>query len=176
MSALPATCPKCATALVDGALACKRCGLTSANMAAYTQSRDEVPPRVVAAWEGVVSHWDEVARHDALLALVAQTESYAWAAAQYRERERMLPDDPIARRQLERLRRAAEVTLYASAAARPDKASSPFSGIVVVLLVLALVMVGIFAYTKLGRGRQALPGPQPGTLQPPPRPGDTWHK
>jgi hypothetical protein len=69
------------------------------------------PEVVTAAWDALAAHWDDQARHDALLGLVAQHGCYAWAAAKYKERG----DDPIAQRQLERVRKSALATMFATA-------------------------------------------------------------
>ena len=109
------TCPKCGAVRRADAPACGSCGLTVARMAAYIEARDAaVPDPVREAWTRVTAAWRDDARHDHLLHLVARYHAYAWAAGRYRTRG----DDAVARRQLARLRRAAEVTLYAGATAR----------------------------------------------------------
>jgi hypothetical protein len=93
------------------------------------------PEAVTRAWDEVVAHWDEQARHDTLLGLIAQHSCYAWAAGKYKERG----GDPIADQQLVRLRKAATATMLATAAARPDKTGVPFKGSLLVLAVVAIL-------------------------------------
>ncbi len=149
-----ARCPKCGTPRGDGT-ACASCGLTVARMAAFTAARDAaVPDAVAAAWRGVTEAWSDPARHDELLRVVAAHDRYAWAASQYRARN----DDEIARRQLDRLRRAAEATLLAGATVRPEVASAPYRATrAVLILLIAAVVVGLI-YAMVIRTRA--PGPR----------------
>jgi hypothetical protein len=139
-------CPKCG-APRRGDDACPSCGLAPGHMAAYREARDAaVPESVRAAWDHAALAWREPARHDALLQQVAAHRCYAWAAGRYRTRA----GEPIADRQLERLRRAAEATLLASATARPDAAARPYRAAAGVLAVLIVViMVGLVYATVI---------------------------
>jgi hypothetical protein len=129
-------CPKCGAARVAGAEACGACGLAIARMAAYIDARDAaVPDPVREAWARAAAAWDDEARHDELLRQVASHNAYAWAAGRYRTRG----GDAVARRQLERLRRAAEATLLASATVRAAEAR-PYRGTAGVLAVLIVVI------------------------------------
>jgi hypothetical protein len=100
---------------------------------------------VTAAWERALEQWNDQARHEALIAAVAQHSCYAWAAARYKERG----DDPIAHKQLDRLRRAATANLMATATARSEPSKSPYRktlvwfGVLVALLVLGLVLAKV---------------------------------
>ena len=101
-------------------------------------------PAVVTAWDECVAHWDEPARHDALLAVVVSTTSFAWAAGKYKERT----GDPIADKNLERLRKAAMATMMATASPRPDDTKLPYRNTMLVLVVLLILMgVGVI-YAK----------------------------
>ena len=51
---------------------------------------------IEAAWARTVERWDDPARHEALLGLVAQHSAFAWAAGKYKERA----GDPIGAYQL----------------------------------------------------------------------------
>ena len=93
------------------------------------------PEAVTAAWDELIDHWDEAARHDALLGLVAQHDCYAWAAARYKERG----DDPIAVRQLGRVRKAALATMFAKASRKPERGGVPFKSSLLVLAIVAIL-------------------------------------
>ncbi len=151
-----ALCPKCATPLRADAIACASCGLTVARMAAYTDGRDAaVPEPVRDAWTRVTDAWTDPARHDELLKVVAIHNAYAWAASRYRTRR----SDDIARRELERLRRAAEATLFASAASRHDTKPSPYGSArsVLVILIVAIVVGAVYATVIRDRSRATPP-------------------
>ena len=121
-------------------------------MAAYTEARDAaVPEAVHQAWARATAQWSDPAVHDELLRLVVTNNGYAWAAGRYRTREA----DPIAQRQLERLRRAAEVTLLASAAVRPDAGQRPYRAVGSILAVLVVVIAVGLLYATVIRGRSA---------------------
>lgn len=154
-------CPKCGAVRAGDAIACGSCGLTVARMAAYIDARDAaVPEPVRAAWTRATAAWGDHARHDDLLGLVASHNAYAWAAGRYRTRG----DDPVARRQLERLRRAAEATLLASATVRAGAETKPYRGTAGVLAVLVVVIVVGLLYAVVmrdhpsSRARSSSPG------------------
>jgi hypothetical protein len=97
-----------------------------------------VPDAVVATWDRAVESWDDPARHEALIAAVASFSCYAWAAAQYKTRA----GDPIADKQLDRLRKAATATMLATATARPEATTMPYRNTMLVLLVL-VILIGV---------------------------------
>jgi endogenous inhibitor of DNA gyrase (YacG/DUF329 family) len=141
-----AACPKCGTARKDVA-ACATCGLATDRMAAFAARRDaEVPAELSAAWDDVARRWDEPAAHERLLALVAQHATYAWAAARYREATRGRPGDQVGERQLERIRRAAEATLLASANARPEVKARPYRSATAILTMLVVAAAAGMLY------------------------------
>jgi hypothetical protein len=149
-------------------------------MEAFARARDaSVPEEVAAAWERVLEAWDDPGRHDALLRLIARHEAYAWAAAKYRDAKRAAPASPspfrsypdhavdaIADRQLDRMRRAAEATLYASASAREDRGRSPYRA---ATAVLAMFIVAIVAGLIFASVFQREPTAQPTQPRPAPR-------
>jgi ribosomal protein L40E len=142
-AAAAAACPKCGAARPGDAAACRSCGLTVAREAAYLAARDAaVPEPVRDAWTRAAAAWHDDAGHDALLRLVAANDAYAWAAGRYRTRGR----DPVAVRQLDRLRRAAEATLFAGATARPAAASAPYRATTAVLAMLVIAVAAGFLY------------------------------
>jgi hypothetical protein len=153
-----ALCPKCGAQRRAGALACTACGLVTARMPAYIAARDAaVPDSVRAAWARVAAGWTEDARHDGLLQLVASHNAYAWAAGRYRTRGQ----DPMAVRQLERLRRAAEATMFAGATARQAAEAKPYratSG-VLAMLIIAIAAGLLYALVIRDRRPRAAPGP-----------------
>ena len=95
-----------------------------------------VPVAVQAAWDSVVAHWDDRAKHTALLGLVAQHSCFAWAAARYKERA----GDPIADEQLERLRSSAVATMFATASSS-KREQKPYRSTLFLLIALALAVV-----------------------------------
>ena len=155
-----ARCPKCGAARAADATACTTCGLTVARTAAYVAARDAAVPDVLRdAWTHTTEHWHDPAAHDELLRLVVANNCYAWAAGRYRTRER----DAVAERQLERFRRATEVTLLASATVRPDASSKPYrSATTVLALLIVMIAAGlVYATVARDRGAPSSPGPRP---------------
>ena len=150
-----------------GGAACAGCGLTVARMPAYIAARDAaVPDAMRDAWTRATERWDDAAAHDELLRLVVANNGYAWAAGRYRTRER----DAIAEHQLERLRRAAEVTLLVSATARPDAATKPYRAATSVLAILIVLIVAGLVYATAIREHAipaaAHPPPPMGAVRP----------
>jgi hypothetical protein len=157
----PELCPKCGAAVRAEAAACARCGLTVARMAAYVDAQDAaVPEAVRAAWDRAVAGWDDSAAHDELLRLVVANNSFAWAAGRYRTRT-----DEVAVRQRDRLRRAAEVTLLAGAAARPDSSTNPYRAATSVLAILIVVIAAGLVYATVIHDR-ILPPSDSGPVAP----------
>jgi hypothetical protein len=142
-----ARCPKCG-APRRGAAACAACGLAAARMADFGEARDAaVPQPVHEAWAHAAAAWDDPARHDELLRQVATHRCYAWAAGHYRAR---LPD-AIAERQLDRLRRAAEATLLATATVRRNAEMRPYRVTRGVLAFLIAVIAAGLLYATVIR-------------------------
>jgi uncharacterized Zn finger protein (UPF0148 family) len=142
-------CPKCG-AVRGEAVACPGCGLAVARMAEYTEARDAaVPEPLRDAWTRATEGWTDAAPHDELLRLVAANNCYAWAAGRYRTRAR----DAVAQRQLERLRRAAEAALFASATARPDATAKPYRSTRSVLVILIVTIAAGLLYATVIRDR-----------------------
>lgn len=113
-----------------------------------------VPVVVRDAWAAATEQWDDLARHDELLRLVTIHASYAWAAGRYRTRGR----EPMAERQLARLRRAAEATLLASATARQVADDKPYRSLRSVLaLMIVAVVVGVVYAMAIRERRPSAP-------------------
>ncbi|MEJ7598117.1 MAG: hypothetical protein WKG01_09435 [Kofleriaceae bacterium] len=156
-----ASCPKCNTPRA-GELACPKCGLMAERMESFAADKKqahpfresgaikpEAPPdALVAAWDRTILHWEEPVHHDELLRLVTQHDAYAWVAECYRTRG----GDPISVRQLERVRRAAEVTLLATATPRAEERAKPYRAAtaVLVMLIVAAVVGLLFAMLRGG--------------------------
>jgi hypothetical protein len=104
----------------------------------------DAPDAVVTAWDQAVAHWDDPARHDALLAQVATFSCFAWAAARYRERA----GDPVADAALARLRKAATATMLATATVRPDDEKVPYRNAILILIALVILVVVGMMYAK----------------------------
>jgi len=162
-----ASCPKCGTARDAARTHCATCGLAHDKMAAFEKARDAVPDALAQAWERAVGSWDETARHDEVLRLAAQHDAYAWAAARYRERLKARADDEVAGEQLDRVRRAAEATLLANAAAaRQKNTPEPYRSTMVLLAILIIAIIaGLVYVTARGSGD---PPPPRRELVPPP--------
>jgi uncharacterized Zn finger protein (UPF0148 family) len=144
------TCPKCGAVRTAAATACPACGLAVERMASFaTELEATVPDIARAAWERARASWEEPAAHDELLRLVTLHGCYAWAATRYRQ---IGPDDPIAARQLTRVRKAAEAALVTSASPRPAK-PGPYRSTLYVLGVLILALLLGMAYASYVRGR-----------------------
>lgn len=156
-------CPKCGAVRAADADACRSCGLATARMAAFAATRDALAPDDVReAWNALQGDaWSDAARHDAFFLLIARQSAYAWAAGRYRDMTRTHPEDSIAKAQLERLRRAGEATLFASAAQRATKEKTPYGAVFIILGVLILAIIGGVFYALVKDGEAPPPPPSP---------------
>jgi hypothetical protein len=129
-------------------------------MSAFASREGGAPESVRAAWASLRppevtapyrddGAWSDPARHDELLRLVTQYDCYIWAAGRYREVARANPNDAMARQQLERLRKAAEITLLASATQPKDKTPKPYRATIAVLAMLILALVAGVLYSMV---------------------------
>lgn len=130
-------------------------------MAAFVSAQAaSVPEPVTAAWQAIGGQWDEPKRHDAMFELAARHGALAWLGGRYRERAKT--DDPIAVKQLEKIRKAAEATLFASATTRGDQRKR---NTLVALGVVAIIL-GIIAAVVYFTASKAPPTvPPPTRLQ-----------
>ncbi len=119
---------------------------------------DRVNEVVEAAWARAVERWDDPARHEALLGLVAQHSAFAWAAGKYKERA----GDPIADAQLERLRKSATATLLATAARRPESKKGPYQRTLLLVALLGVMLVLGLVYAKVIAADHQRKKPLPG--------------
>lgn len=153
-----ARCPKCHAVVGDRA-SCPGCGLATSRMAGFAAARDaSVPDELRAAWQRVVDSWQDQPRHDAFVQLAASASAFAWAAGQYQEVRRQRPDDAIARRQLERVRRTTEAAMLASAAAVGRNEKAPYRSATAILVMLVVVLVAGALYATFMRETRT-PGP-----------------
>ena len=140
-------CPKCGAPLKVLARACASCGLATERMATWKSERDlAVPAEIKAAWDAVLAGWSTEAKHDALFHLVAARGEYGWAAGRYREQARERAGDPVAPKQMDRIRKAIEATMVVSATAREKPGASPYKNTATLLAVLIVVLIVGMAY------------------------------
>ncbi len=107
---------------------------------------------VTEAWDAAVADWDNPARHDALLTLAAKHEAYGWTAKQYQARLKENAEDAVAQRQITRLRKAAELTLYATAAQRETKTKTPFKASIAMIMIMIFLIIAGLLVTYVLRG------------------------
>lgn len=155
-----ARCPKCRTSY-GARPACPGCGLAVARMPSYSASRAaEVPPELAASWEALAAVWDDQARHDAFIRLVATHGAFAWAAGKYQDACRQRAGDRVAARQLERVRRTAEAAMLASAAVRAVE-RPPYRSATAVLIMLVVALGAGTLYTRFLRGARPAASAEP---------------
>jgi hypothetical protein len=157
------TCPKCNRPRL-GEASCPGCGLAAIKMEEFARRREATAPDAVrAAWDALEpptradrerapeSPWNDAARHDELLRLVHVYDCYAWAAGRYRDVHRLRPDDKMASRMVERIRKAAEATMMASASVRAETGPKPYRATVAVLAMLIVALIAMLLYAILFR-------------------------
>jgi hypothetical protein len=142
-----AQCPKCGAGRTDGP-ACRKCGLSVDRWESFASTLEAVPDALGAAWEATLAQWSDPAAHEEVMRLVAQHDAFAWAANRYRTKA----GDPIADKQLERIRKSAEITMMSSAFARPkDPAKNPYRATVAMLVTLVLLIAAGLVYAMFSR-------------------------
>lgn len=148
-------CPKCDTEYTGDA--CARCGLATAFMSRFQQSRDaKVSDELVGAWSHAQCRWNDRAVHDHLLERARHHQAYPWLAARYRERARQ--GDQIACERLALVQRTVELTLLvptrdASDEARPYRGASRLLLVLLVLFVLGGVALHMVSQRGEARAR-----------------------
>lgn len=100
----------------------------------------EVPSSLAAAWRLAGMAWEQPAAHDALVGLAVKHGQLGWLASRYREKQ----GDPIAARELERVRRAATVVMLATTH-RPQAEPTAFRRVWWSLALCAMLTVGALA-------------------------------
>jgi hypothetical protein len=111
---------------------------------------------VQGAWDRVTESWDDAARHEALFNAAVKHNALAWIAGRYRERG----DDPIAKAQLERVRKAAVAAMMVSGAARAAKEKTPYrSSLIVLICLMVALLVALFVTKSLHDNHPPIPKP-----------------
>jgi hypothetical protein len=139
-------------------------------MATFASQLDAAVPDVArAAWDRVKAQWDDPAPHDELLRLTTLHGCYAWTASRYREvrgdagppfREIGAAPDPIAERQLDRIRRAAEAALLTSGTPRPEQGTKAYRSTKLLLgVVIVLIIIGLLYAMYQGMSGASQPPP-----------------
>jgi ribosomal protein L32 len=146
----PITCPKCSSSCRTNR-ACPRCGLAAERMSTYVRQEQPVDDTLTRAWAAVTAAWDVPALHDELLRLTTQHDAWAWAAARYREASRTRAGDQIALNYLRRLEKGIVVSTMGLAQAREDKMPKPYRAATTMLVILIVVLVAGFVYSKAVR-------------------------
>lgn len=104
----------------------------------------EPPASLAAAWRMASMAWGHTAAHDALVGLAVKHGQLGWLASRYRERQ----GDPIAARELERVRRAATVVMLA-APRRAEPEPTAFRRVWWSLALCAMLTVGALAGARV---------------------------
>lgn len=113
------------------------------------------------AWDAAVADWENPVRHDTLLTLAARHEAYGWTAKQYQTRLKENAGDVVAQQQIVRLRKAAELTLYATAAQRAPATKTPFKATIALIMIMIFLIIAALLVTYVLRGdkmKQRRPG------------------
>jgi hypothetical protein len=114
-----------------------------------------VTPELEAAWTEATEHWDDPKAHERVLELAAIAHALPWIAKHYRARE----PDAVSKGQLDRITKMALATMMATAARKPEKESTPYKGVIIVLAVLIMLAIVGLAYASLTAANHADDGP-----------------
>jgi hypothetical protein len=121
-----------------------------------------VQAELEAVWQKVVDAWDEPARHDALMGLVAQQNAFAWAASKYKERA----GDPVADKQLERIRKAAVASMFATSSKKRGTDSPYRRTMVIFVVLLVMLLIGLVGLKMIHDTKVNTPTPSPEVTKP----------
>lgn len=103
---------------------------------------EDAPPALREAWQRALADWDNAALHDEVIKLVSAHGLYAWGAARYREAHNA---GKPGEKHLERITRAAMVTLSVSATQKPETPNQPYKATIGVLgFLLVVIVAGLF--------------------------------
>jgi len=113
--------------------------------------------KVHGAWLRVTETWADSAKHEELFKLALADNCLAWVAARYRERG----DDPIAKEQLQRLRKAALAAMMVTATERQAREQTPYRSSFIILGCLLVAMLVALFVTKFIHDNQPPPATKP---------------
>lgn len=161
-------CPKCGRLQPLGD-ACRYCGLGRDRFDDFAHAvDDEVPDEIAALWQHCRDQWDDDERHERFVQAVSRIEAFPYAARCYRGALDERPDDPRAKRQLERVSRMAEALLVSRVAVKAELAAGerePYRNVIIFLMVL-LVIAGVAGMFVLLKGTSSDQTPQRMTVPP----------
>jgi hypothetical protein len=141
---VPDVCPKCRTPR-DGE-SCPKCGLV---FALFDPARLDagVPAALKQLWSHVETGWEDQARHALFVEQALAGGHGGFAAACYRQKG----DDPVARRQLERIASRLEQSLVATATPPDARAGAAGRKAIWLLVLLLAAAFAAMLYAALGR-------------------------
>jgi ribosomal protein L40E len=152
-------CPKCGAERTTNAEACIKCGLKTVRMETFAKVRDaKVSDAMKQAWQDAVAHWDDPKRHDAAFSLAAAQDALPWLGGRYRAEAKA--GDEMAAKRIEKIIRATEATLLASASDRDPAAKKRVGYIALGIAFVILAIIGIVVYSQ-AKGKDAAPTPTP---------------
>ena len=116
-----------------------------------------IDDKVRGAWERCTETWSDAAAHDAFFKEVVAENCFAWACARYKEKG----DDPIAKTQLERLRKAAVAAMVVQQTARQANEKTPYRSSMITLVCLLVAMLIAIFVTKFIHDNRGPPVTKP---------------
>lgn len=118
-------------------------------------------------WEDVLAKWDDAALHDAYVADVQKRGAFGEAAQRYKEVLRERPEDAIAAKRLEQVRKLAVAVLMSRPPAEP-KARSPWRVIALLLSFVFVMVLAVYLLVVDAKQERAKPRrpPTPGHALP----------
>ena len=150
----PIDCPKCGAERTTNADACTKCGLRTVRMETFAKVRDaKVSDAMKAAWQDAVDHWDDAKRHDAAFSLAAAQDALPWLGGRYRAEAKQ--GDEMAAKRIEKIIKATEATLLATASERDPEAKKRAGYIALGVAIVVLVIIGIVVYSGASRTKDA---------------------
>ena len=103
-----------------------------------------IDDKVRGAWDRVSESWSDTALHDELFKQVVAHNAFAWGCARYKDKG----DDPIAKAQLERLKKAAMAAMFVQQTQRAASEKTPYRASMIVLGCLLIAMLLALVLTK----------------------------
>ena len=119
-------------------------------METFAKVRDaKVTDEMKAAWQDVAAHWDDPKKHDAAFSLAATQDALPWLGGRYRAEAKA--GDAMAAMRIEKIIKATEATLLATASERDPEQRKRAGYIALGVALVVLVIIGIVVYTGSGR-------------------------